>query len=566
MTTRRDLLQYSAAMAAVLAGAGLGGGGTTRALAQQRVTQADLLAFEPLGNVTLIHVTDIHAQLKPVYFREPTVNLGVGDAKGVPPHVTGKALLDAYKVPAGSPLAYALADIDFEALAKSYGRVGGLDRVATIVNAIRAERGNRVLLLDGGDTWQNSFTSLATKGQDMVDCMALLKPDAMTAHWEFTLGAERVKEIVGKLGFPFLCQNVRESEFQDEVFKGSTMVERGGVKVAVIGQALPYTPIANPRWMIPDWSFGIREKELQAEVDKARAAGAGLVVLLSHNGFDVDRKLAGRVSGIDVILTGHTHDALPAPVQVGKTILIASGSHGKFVSRIDLDVRDGAVKGVRHKLIPVLADVITPDAAMAGVIAMHRAPHETMLGEVVGKTETTLYRRGNFNGTLDDVICDALLAERDAEIALSPGFRWGPTLLPGQSITREDVYNATAMTYPAAYRMGMTGARLKEVLEDVADNIFNPDPYLQQGGDMVRVGGLSYTIDVGKPIGSRIGDLVLSRTGQPLAADKEYTVAGWASVNEGTEGPAIWDVVFDHLKKKQTVAPTGASTVKILGA
>ncbi|MFD2180629.1 thiosulfohydrolase SoxB [Rhodoplanes azumiensis] len=566
MTTRRDLLQYSAALAAVLAGAGIGAGGATRALAQQRVTQADLLAFEPLGNVTLVHVTDIHAQLKPVYFREPTVNLGVGEAKGVPPHVTGRALLDAYKVPAGSPLAYALADIDFEALAKSYGRVGGLDRVATIVNAIRAERGDRVLLLDGGDTWQNSFTSMATKGQDMVDCMALLKPDAMTAHWEFTLGAERVKAIVETLGFPFLCQNVRESEFQDEVFKGSTMVERGGVKVAVIGQALPYTPIANPRWMIPDWSFGIREKELQAEVDKARAAGAGLVVLLSHNGFDVDRKLAGRVSGIDVILTGHTHDALPAPVQVGKTILIASGSHGKFVSRIDLDVRDGAVKGVRHKLIPVLADVITPDAAVAAAIAKHRAPHEAMLGEVVGKTATTLYRRGNFNGTLDDVICDALLAERDAEIALSPGFRWGPTLLAGQSITREDVYNATAMTYPAAYRMTMTGARLKEVLEDVADNIFNPDPYLQQGGDMVRVGGLSYTIDVGKPIGGRIGDLVLSRTGQPLAADKEYTVAGWASVNEGTEGPAIWDVVFDHLKKTQTVAPTGASTVKILGA
>ncbi|MDC7789943.1 thiosulfohydrolase SoxB [Rhodoplanes sp. TEM] len=566
MTTRRDLLQYSAAVAAALAGTGLGGGTIGRALAQQRVTEADLLAFEPLGNVTILHVTDIHAQLKPVYFREPTVNLGVGEAKGVPPHVTGKALLEAYKVPPGSPLAYALADIDFEALAKSYGRVGGLDRVATVVEAVRAERGDRVLLLDGGDTWQNSFTSLATKGQDMVDCMALLKPDAMTAHWEFTLGAERVKALVDTLGFPFLCQNVRESEFQDEVFKGSATFERGGVKIAVIGQALPYTPIANPRWMIPDWSFGIREKELQAEVDKARAGGAGLVVLLSHNGFDVDRKLAGRVNGIDVILTGHTHDALPAPVQVGKTLLIASGSHGKFVSRLDLDVRDGAVRGVRHKLIPVMADAIRPNAAVAAAIAKHRAPHEAMLAEVVGRTETTLYRRGNFNGTLDDVICDALLAERDAEIALSPGFRWGPTLLPGQSITREDVYNATAMTYPAAYRMAMTGGRLKEILEDVADNIFNPDPYLQQGGDMVRVGGLSYTIDVGKPIGSRIGDLVLARTGQPLAADKDYTVAGWASVNEGTEGPAIWDVVFSHLKKTPTVAPTGASTVKILGA
>ena len=562
MVTRRDLLQLAAATAAI-AGAG---GGWSRAFAQQRLSQADLLAFEPLGNVTLVHVTDIHAQLEPIYFREPAVNLGVGGAKGLPPHLTGRALLDAYKITPGSALAHALTDEDFVALAKAYGRVGGLDRIATVIKAIRAERGERVLLLDGGDTWQNSYTSLATKGQDMVDCMALLKPDAMTAHWEFTLGEERVKQLVDALGFPFLCQNVRESEFEDEVFKASETFERGGVKIAVIGQALPYTPIANPRWMIPHWTFGIREKELQAEVEKVRGEGAELVVLLSHNGFDVDRKLAGRVKGIDVILTGHTHDALPEPVRVGNTLLIASGSHGKFVSRLDLDVRDGKVKDVRYKLIPVFAEAIAPDAEMAAAIAKHRAPHKAMLAEEVGRTETTLYRRDNFHGTLDDVICDALLAERDAEIALSPGFRWGATLLPGQPITRDDVYNATAITYPAAYRMTMSGARLKDVLEDVADNIFNPDPYLQQGGDMVRVGGLAYTIDIGKPIGSRIGDLKLVRSGAAIVPDKDYVVAGWASVNEGTEGPPIWDVVFGHLARLKTVAPSGSGNVKIIGA
>lgn len=562
MVTRRELLQLAAAAAAI-AGAG---GGWTRAFAQQRLTQADLLAFEPLGNVTLVHVTDIHAQLEPIYFREPTVNIGVGEVKGLPPHLTGRALLDAYKITPGSAMAHALTEQDYEALAKTYGRVGGLDRVATIIKAIRADRGDRMLLLDGGDTWQNSYTSLNTKGQDMVDCMALLKPDAMTAHWEFTLGAERVKQLVDALGFPFLCQNVRESEFEDEVFKASETFERGGVRIAVIGQALPYTPIANPRWMIPNWSFGIREKELQAEVDKVRSEGAELVVLLSHNGFDVDRKLAGRVKGIDVILTGHTHDALPEPVRVGSTLLIGSGSHGKFVSRLDLDVRDGKVKDVRYKLIPVFADAIASDAEMAAAIARHRAPHKAMLAEEVARTETTLYRRDNFHGTMDDVICDALLAERDAEIALSPGFRWGATLLPGQAITRDHVYNTTAITYPAAYRMMMTGARLKEVLEDVADNIFNPDPYLQQGGDMVRVGGLAYTLDVGKPMGSRIGDLKLVRSGAAIAADKDYAVAGWASVNEGTEGPPIWDVVFAHLGRVKTVAPSGTGNVKIVGA
>jgi sulfur-oxidizing protein SoxB len=561
MLSRRETLQLTAAAAALL--------GTARwssALAQQRLTQAELLKFDTFGNVTLVHITDIHAQLRPVFFREPTVNLGVGDVKGQPPHITGRALLDAYRIAPGSALAHALTDQDFPALAKTYGRVGGLDRIATIVNAIRAERGSNMLLLDGGDTWQNSYTSMATQGQDMIDCMALLKPDAMTAHWEFTLGAERVTQAVETLGFAFLAQNVRDNEFEDEVFKGQAMFERGGVKIAVIGQALPYVPIANPRWMIPKWSFGIRERELAKEVAQARAAGAGLVVLLSHNGFDVDRKIAQRVPGIDVILTGHTHDALPEPVQVGKTLLIASGSHGKFVSRLDLDVRGGEVKGFRYKLIPVFSDAIASDAAMSAAIARHRAPHDKMLGEVVGRTDTTMYRRGNFNGTFDDVICDALLVERDAEIALSPGFRWGPTLLPGQSITREDVYNATAMTYPNAYRMTMTGERLKEIFEDVADNIFNPDPYLQQGGDMVRVGGLSYTIDVGQEIGKRISDMRLTRTGQPLDPAREYVVAGWASVNEGTQGPPIWDVLFAHLKKNPVVAPTGASSVKVVGA
>lgn len=559
MLSRRDFLQVAAATAAFLPA------GWSQAFAQQKLTQDELLRFDPVGNVTLVHITDIHGQLVPVLFREPSTNLGVGEAHGLVPHITGKALLEHYKIAPGSAQAYALTSEDFTALAKSYGKLGGLDRIATILNAIRAERGDRVVVLDGGDTWQNSYTSLVTKGQDMVDCMKLLRPDAMTGHWEFTLGTERVKEIADQLGFKFLAQNVRDTEWNEPAFEAMTMLERGGVKIAVIGQAFPYTPIANPRWMIPTWSFGIREDELRANVEKARKEGAGLVVLLSHNGFDVDRKLAARVTGIDVILTGHTHDALPDVVKVGKTLLIASGCHGKFVSRLDLDVRDGEVKGYRFKLIPVFSDVIAPEPQMAAAIQKIRAPHEKMLREPIGKAESLLYRRGNFNGTLDDVICDALLAERDAEIALSPGFRWGTSILPGQDITVEDIYNATAITYPATYRMTMTGARLKEILEDVADNLFNPDPYYQQGGDMVRVGGLSYTIDPGKSIGNRLSDLKSVRTGKSLEVDKNYTVTGWASVNEGTEGPPIWEVVMNHIRKQRVVAPQGSGNVRVIG-
>jgi S-sulfosulfanyl-L-cysteine sulfohydrolase len=559
MTTRREFLQIAAAVAAIAPG------GWSRAFAQQRLSQADLLAFEPLGNVTLVHIADLHAQLRPIYFREPSLNLGVGEARGQPPHLGGRAFLERYGIAPGSAAAHALTSENFAPLARAYGRMGGLDHIATILKAIRAERGGRVAFLDGGDTWQNSYTALATKGQDMVECMNLLRPDAMVGHWEFTLGAERVKEIADGLPFPFLGQNVRDAEWNEAAFPAATMLERGGIKIAVIGQAFPYTPIANPRWMMPSWSFGIREEEVQANVDKVRRDGAELVVLLSHNGFDVDRKLAARVGGIDVILTAHTHDALPDVVKVGRTLLVASGSHGKFVSRLDLDIRDGAVKDYRYKLIPIFSDAIAPDAEMAGKIAEIRAPHEAMLAKEVGRTETLLYRRGNFNGTLDDVICDALIAERDAEIALSPGFRWGNSLLPGQAITREDVYNATAITYPAAYRLTMTGARLKEILEDVADNLFNPDPYYQQGGDMVRVGGLSYRIDVGGPMGGRITELRSLRTGRSLEAGKDYTVAGWASVNQGTEGPPIWDVVFRHLERTRVVAPREGEHVKVVG-
>ena len=562
MLTRRDFLQVTAATAAML------GTGTNiaRAAAGQTITQDDLLKFDSVGQVTLLNFTDIHAQLVPLYFREPSVNLGVGEVHGLPPHLTGQAFLKHFGLTAGTPDAYAFSSVDYGQLAAEYGRIGGLAHMATLIKAIRAERPTNTLLVDCGDTWQGSYTSLATQGEDMVDAMNALGVDVMVPHWEFTYGAERVQELISKLNFPFLAGNVIDNEWQEKVFDSIAHFERGGVKIAVVGQAFPYTPVANPRHMIPDWSFGIRDEMVQESVDKARAEGAELVVLASHNGFDVDRKLASRVNGIDVILTGHTHDAIPGVIEVNNTLLVATGSHGKFLGRLDLDVQNGKIKTYNYKLMPVFSDVIAPDPQIKAVVDGIRAPHQSVISETLGTAGSLLYRRGNFNGTFDDLICNAINEERDTQISLSPGFRWGATVIPGQDITVDDVYTQTSITYPNVYRNEMTGETLKLILEDVADNLFNPDPYYQQGGDMVRVGGMGYRIDIHKSIGSRISDMTLLSTGEKIDASKKYVVGGWASVNEGTEGPPVYDLVSDYIRKKKVIDIQPNTNIKVVGA
>ncbi len=567
MVTRRDFIAMAAATGAIT---GLGSTFGARA-AQQKITQDDLLRFPSKGQVTLIHSTDWHGQLMPTHFREPSINIGVGDVAGKPPHLTGKDFLKRFGIAPDSLNAHVLTDQNFTALAREYGKIGGVDRIATLIKAIRAERGHdKVLYLDGGDTLQGSYTSMVSDGADMVSVLNQLGADATTGHWEFTYGADRVteafgtKDEAGQFKGEFLAGNVFDTEWEEPVFKSTRIFEKNGVRIGVIGQAFPYTPIANPRWKIPTWSFGIRDEVIQQHVDAVRADGADIVVCLSHNGFDVDRKMASRVKGIDIILVGHTHDIVPEAIKVGDTLLISTGCNGKCISRIDVEVSGGRMVDYSFQLIPVLSDAITPDPEMAGLIHDIRKPHAAMLNTELAMSESLLYRRGNFNGTFDDVICDAMLEERDAEICFSPGVRWGASILPGTPITWDDVYNMTAITYPNCYRIKMTGEQIKAVLEDVCDNLFNPDPYFQQGGDMVRVGGLAYTCRVDRKIGERISNMTSRRSGKPIDAKREYVVAGWASVNEGTEGPPIWDVIANHLKRKKTIRVEQNTSIEVV--
>jgi S-sulfosulfanyl-L-cysteine sulfohydrolase len=530
---------------------------------------AKLYDVPRFGNVHLLHFTDCHAQLLPIYFREPSVNIGVGEAKGKPPHLVGEHLLRHFGIARGTIEAHAFTYLDFTEAARTYGKVGGFAHLATLVKRLRAGRPG-ALLLDGGDTWQGSGTALWTDAQDMVDACKLLGVDVMTPHWEMTYGMKRVREIVDrdlKGRIDFVAQNVRTTDFEDQVFPAYTLKEMNGVKVAVVGQAFPYTPIANPRHFVADWSFGVRDDSMQKWVDEARAKGAQVVVVLSHNGMDVDLKMAGRVRGIDAILGGHTHDGVPAPTVVrnagGQTLVTNAGSNGKFLAVLDFDVKGGKVADFRYKLLPVFANLLPADGEMAAYIKKVRAPHEAKLGERLAVTEGLLYRRGNFNGTFDQVICDALMAVKGAEIAFSPGFRWGTSLLPGQEILMEHVLDQTAITYPATTVNEVTGEMLKTILEDVADNLFNPDPYLQQGGDMVRVGGLSYSIDPAAEMGRRIGDMTLA--GKPIEPNRTYKLAGWASVQEGVTGEPIWDVVAKYLRDQKVLKPPRLNLPSIKG-
>jgi len=550
---RREFLQ-------ALAIASAGGMSLQSHFASAQTTAQKFYDLPKFGNVHFLHFTDCHAQLLPIYFREPNVNLGIGAQEGRTPHLVGEYFLKANGIKPGTRDAHAFTYLDYVAAAQNYGKMGGFAHMATLIKQIKTSRPG-ALLLDGGDTWQGSATALWTDGQDMVDAALLLGVDVMTPHWEMTLGEKRVMEIVngdfkGKVSF--LAQNIKTADFGDSVFNPYVMKVQNGIQVAIIGQAFPYTPIANPRYFTPDWTFGIQEENLQKTINEVKAKGAKVVVLLSHNGMDVDLKMASRVTGLDAIMGGHTHDGVPAPVKVknsgGVTLVTNAGSNSKFLGVLDFDVKGGKPVDFRYKLFPIFSNMIPADPAMNKLIAKVRAPYEAKLNEKLATTDSLLYRRGNFNGSFDQLILDGLMAQKNAEIAFSPGFRWGTSLLPGQAITRENLLDQTAITYPYTTVTNMTGETIKTILEDVADNLFNPDPYYQQGGDMVRVGGMQYTIDPAASAGKRISDMRLN--GKDIDPSKTYKVAGWAPVSEDAKnigGEAIWDVMERHLRDVKVV-------------
>ncbi|MFV2004277.1 MAG: thiosulfohydrolase SoxB [Gammaproteobacteria bacterium] len=557
------------------------------------------------GNVRILHTTDFHGQLQPVYFREPNVNLGVGDAYGRPPHLVGNKLLEAMNLKPDTLQSYAYTYLDFENAAKKYGKMGGFPQMKTLLDRLRKQAGGQqnTVTLDGGDLWQGSATSLWTRGVDMVEASNILGIDVMVGHWEFTYRENEVLSNVALFKGDFIGQNVRVKEdslmddgyaklvetfdgrglYDEDVgyaFQPYVIKEINGAKICIVGQAFPRTGNANPPEFFPDWSFGLREDDMIELVKQIREEEKpDAVVLLSHNGMDVDIKMAERVPGLNVVFGGHTHDGVPQPIKV-KNIeghdcwVTNAGSNGKFLGVMDFDIADGKIKSMNYNMLPIISDVLPADKEMQAYIDQMRSTkydeniiesrvkekyfNESRLGKTFAEildeklaiADRLLYRRGNFMGTWDQILCNALREEYSADIAMSAGVRWGTTTLKGDWITMEDVMTQCSLTYGETYVTEMTGQNLLNILEQVADNLFDPDPYLQSGGDMVRVGGMDYTIDPSKALYERITDARLDN-GHLIEADKKYKIAGWAQVNRTPDGRLMWDVVHDYIIKNR---------------
>ena len=528
------------------------------------------------SDLRLLHITDTHAQLNPSFFREPNINLGTGINKNKPPHIVGQSFLDYYSLD-GDFNKYLYTYINFNELSDRYGKIGGYAQLKTVIDKLRNQCNGNSLLLDGGDTWQGSAVSLFESGKDMVEASNILGVDVMTGHWEFTYGEEQFKKNLESFKGEFVANNVflnDEAIFNDvpayndegHFQKPYTIKNINGKKIAIIGQAFPYTPIANPSRFVSNLTFGIREQELQATVSKIKAKyKPNFIAVLSHNGIDVDKKLASRVEGIDIIFGGHTHDAVPKPIVIknktGQTLVTNSGCNGKFISMIDIKFSTNSYT-YKYKLLPILSNEIDENIEMKKYIHNVNKPYEKMLSQTIGYSDDTMYRRSNFNGTFDDLICDSLNSVLNSEISLSPGFRWGPTIASNQPITMGDIYDHTAITYPNTYTRYMTGETIKNILEDVADNLFNKDPYLQQGGDMVRTKGIKYIINPKNNMNNRISNLRLNNNIE-IKPNKKYKVSGWASVNNIEEGKPIWEITKEYLSSIKTYKVEDSDKVKI---
>ncbi len=569
--SRRDFMHLCA-----IFGLGLATSSSASAQSIKNISLEDIYSFKDMGNFTLLHMCDMHAHLKPLYWREPSTLISAKNLVGTPGFLCGEAFAKHYGLEPSSLDAYFDTHINFEELAKKFGKMGGIAHMKSVLEHVRKTRGKEnVLFLDSGDTWQGTGVALKTRGEAIVKAQNYLGVDVMVGHWEFTYGKERVKELLEMLDAKFISQNIVGDDpfgesFEELIFEPYTIEERGGAKIGIIGQSFPFTPTANPKEFTEGWSFGLRLDTLQEYVDELRDEHkVDCVVVLSHDGFSVDQEVARKVSGIDFILSGHTHDPSPSPIVINNTVIVIAGSHGKYIGRLDVDARGGKVRGYEYKLIPIASNIIPADSEGEKLIEELYAPFAAEMNEVLGKTKNILYKRDTFFSTFDQLINDAIMDEMKCDISFTPGYRWGTTVLAGEDILMDNVYEMSATTYPDVYTFELKGKAIANLLEDIADNVFNENPLYQQGGDMSRLGGASYDIAVTNKTGTRISNLKIG--GKPIELEKIYIVSSWGGnlQNAGSNLQKdkirpVYDIVRDYIKRKKVVDVSNKGNVRLV--
>jgi sulfur-oxidizing protein SoxB len=574
--SRRDFLQFAGALGLLSAtGTNLFAGEAAKEKIKN-LSFSDIVDFKAKGKVSLLHICDLHAHIKPLYWREPSTLISAKNLVGTPGFICGDSFLDYYGVKEGTVDQYFDTHNDFSALAKKFGKMGGISHMKPMIDHVRKERGDKnVLLLDSGDTWQGTAVALHTKGEAIVDAQKYLGVDVMVGHWEFTYGKERVMELIEKFKGEFISQNVIDDDpfsddFEELIFPPYTIKEVGGAKIGIIGQSFPFTSTANPKKFTEGWSFALRHESLQEYINELRnEKKVDCIVVLSHDGFSVDQELAKKVTGVDFILSGHTHDPSPKPIVVNNTVILIAGSHGKYVGRLDLDIEKGKVKDYEFKLMPVASNLIPADKKGDELIEKWYKPYNNELNEVLGTTKGLLYKRDTFYSTFDALIGEAIQTEMKSDIVFTPGYRWGTTLIPGDKILKDNVYEMTAITYPEVYTFELKGDKIAKLMEDIADNVFNENPLLQQGGDMSRLTGASYSIKISGGAGKRISEFMIG--GKPIDLKKTYLVSSWGGnlqnagkhLDEKKIRP-VYDVVSDYIRKKKVIDIPMESNVKVL--
>lgn len=455
----------------------------------------------------------------------------------------------------------------FEGSDSNYIRAGGYPRISAYINKVRKEKDNKVVVLDGGDTFHGTLPVVDSKGMILTSYLNEMKIDAMTAHWEFAYGPKHFSSLLNALNYPMLAINCYDKTTDKLVFDPYLIKEVNGLKIGIIGIAATIIDKTMPQHFAEGLYFSLGNEELPGYIAELKDQDVDLVILLSHLGFPQEVKLAQEVDGIDVLLSAHTHNRVYEPALVNDTIIFQSGCHGSFLGHLDLVVENKKIVDYKHQLV-VLDESLDEDLDMKAAIEKDLEPYKEQLNKIVGRTGTDLNRSTVFESTMDNLLLQSMIDISGAELAFSNGWRYGAPI-PKGDIRENDLWNMIPVNPPLS-KVKLKGQEVWDMMEENLERTFSIDPYQQMGGYVKRVLGMNLYCKIENPYGERVQQIFVQ--GQALEKDRVYHVVfvtsqgvpekyGHDRVNLDIH--AI-DVLKEYLSKHEVVsAPLRGSIVAV---